>query len=65
MRIVVKAAAAAVALVGLVVPVSVGSAEPPEALLEEPVCGDEPDAAIWAIFGFTMTIPLDQRVLLR
>lgn len=39
MRLVVKAAAAVVALVGLAVPVSAGSAEPPVALLEPPVCG--------------------------
>ncbi|MGO4228922.1 hypothetical protein AB4Y72_08615 [Arthrobacter sp. YAF34] len=38
------------------------------ALLElraEFVAADASDAAIWAIFGFNMTIPLDQRVLLR
>ena len=29
------------------------------------VPADASDAAIWAIFGFTMTIPLDQRVLQR
>lgn len=29
------------------------------------VPADASDAAIWAIFGFTMTIPLDQRVRLR
>ncbi|RKR12655.1 hypothetical protein C8D78_3761 [Arthrobacter oryzae] len=38
------------------------------ALLElraEFVAADASDAAIWAIFGFNMTIPLDQRVLRR
>lgn len=38
------------------------------ALLElraEFVAADASDAAIWAMFGFNMTIPLDQRVLLR
>jgi len=38
------------------------------ALLElraEFVPADASDAAIWAIFGFSMTTPLDQRVLLR
>ncbi|WP_344364551.1 hypothetical protein [Arthrobacter humicola] len=34
-------------------------------LRAEFVPADASDAAIWAIFGFTMTIPLDQRVLLR
>lgn len=34
-------------------------------LRTEFVPADASDAAIWAIFGFTMTIPLDQRVLLR
>ncbi|MCX6498685.1 MAG: hypothetical protein NTU93_07765 [Arthrobacter sp.] len=34
-------------------------------LRAEFVPADAPDAAIWARFGFTMTIPLDQRVLLR
>ncbi len=34
-------------------------------LRTEFVPADAPDAAIWAWFGFTMTIPLDQRVLLR
>ncbi|WP_427005164.1 hypothetical protein [Pseudarthrobacter sp. H2] len=29
------------------------------------VPADASDAAVWALFGFTMTIPLDQRVLLR
>ncbi|MHA7221767.1 hypothetical protein ACX80S_05530 [Arthrobacter sp. RHLT1-20] len=29
------------------------------------VPADASDAAIWATFGFTMTIPLDQRVILR
>ena len=34
-------------------------------LRAEFVPADASDAAIWAIFGFTMTTPLDQRVLLR
>ncbi|SDL78996.1 hypothetical protein SAMN04487916_114104 [Arthrobacter sp. ov407] len=34
-------------------------------LRAEFVPADASDAAIWAIFGFTMTIPLDQRVLRR
>lgn len=34
-------------------------------LRAEFVPADAPDAAIWAMFGFTMTIPLDQRVLSR
>lgn len=34
-------------------------------LRTEFVPAEASDAAIWAIFGFTMTIPLDQRVLLR
>ena len=34
-------------------------------LRAEFVPADASDAAIWATFGFTMTIPLDQRVLLR
>jgi hypothetical protein len=34
-------------------------------LRAEFVPADASDAAIWAMFGFTMTIPLDQRVLLR
>ena len=34
-------------------------------LRAEFVPADASDAAIWASFGFTMTIPLDQRVLLR
>ncbi len=34
-------------------------------LRAEFVPADASDAAVWAIFGFTMTIPLDQRVLRR
>jgi hypothetical protein len=34
-------------------------------LRAEFVPADAPDAAIWAMFGFTMTIPLDERVLRR
>lgn len=34
-------------------------------LRAEFVPADASDATVWAMFGFTMTIPLDQRVLLR
>jgi len=34
-------------------------------LRAEFVPADAPDAAIWGMFGFTMTIPLDQRILSR
>ena len=34
-------------------------------LRTEFVPADASDAAVWALFGFTMTIPLDQRVLRR